>query len=419
MPETLNILEPAYLQDLRKRNETDFIQAGFPNSHLEDWKYTPVHKYLPKNSVPDQIPFELSYKQVPQDFPFSTLDAYKLYFLNGEFQENLSDIPGKEWEILPIQKSFENPDFQRLLDSLSKERKDSFLSLNLSKMNKGIWLRVKKGNLVEKPVHLIHFYSGTSPEIQHSRNLIQVEPFGEWTLLESHSSLDKNPLDLFFNEVSEIFLGQGSQMEHIRYQAFGKNQRFLSTHLAGLDQHSIYRSHVYSLSGTLIRNNLQINLSESESETHLYGFYSLHDQELMDNHTLVKHLKPHCQSNELYKGVLDGKSIGVFNGRVEVSQDAQKTNAYQQNQTILLSSEATMNSKPELEIFADDVKCSHGSTMGQLDPSALFYLKSRGISDAKAKKMMVNAFAFSLVSEIKNEAISDELEERIHDLIQA
>jgi len=403
-------IEPDFIAQLREKAKLTLLKKGIPNSHEEDWKYTPIHRYFPTGES------RISSDSSLIDHPFSSLDSFKIMVVNGEFKPELSDthLP-KELEIHSLENAFNKPAFKTYFNQMGKEREDYFTQLNNADFDRGLFIYLKKNSQLSKPLHIIHVYEGKDSRIQNSRNLILLEALSELTLLESYISKEskEQSVDIFSNDISEYFLERGSKLDNIKYQSLGKETRLVNTQLVDIHQHAEYKSHTYSLSGQLIRNNIQINLSESESEAHLYGFYSLHNQELVDNHTLVKHLKPFCQSNELYKGVLDGKSIGVFNGRVEVSQDAQKTNAYQQNQTILLSKEASMNSKPELEIFADDVKCSHGSTMGQLDTGALFYLQSRGISEKTAQKIMINAFAFSLLSEIAHEDIAFEIGEKI------
>lgn len=416
--ETLIGIEPEFITQIRFQAKQSFENIGIPDSHQEDWKYTPIQRFLPNTEINTEWVNEIDENTILQNNPFPDLDSVLVVMENGRFRMDLSRMDDQESiRIMPIESSFNEESFKTGFNSMGKERKDFFSQLNTSDFDRGIYIHLKKGTQFTKPIHILHVYSGIENTIQNTRNLVILDAQSSLTLLESYISLQsEKEVDIFNNDLTEYYLDKDSKLETIRFQSMGRKTRIINTQLALTRKHSHFKSHTYSLSGKLIRNNLQINLSESESEAHLYGFYSIHDQELMDNHTLVKHLMPYCQSNELYKGVLEGKSIGVFNGRVEVSQDAQKTNAYQQNQTILLSPESTMNSKPELEIFADDVKCSHGSTLGQLDKAALFYLQSRGISQKTAQKIMINAFAFSLLSEISNEKIAELLAEKIHNL---
>lgn len=415
--DSLSVEEPEFLQEFRKEAKIQFDLTGIPNTHFEDWKYTPVSKYIPEslkgNDTDSDIPI-LDFP--PENIPFNDIDTYKIYLLNGKLIPIWSDnLLTPEFELVSIQNAFQLKEFRQFFNSINNKA-DPFSYLNTSAFDRGIFLKIKSGIKVSKPIHLIHLFSGNNHSIIHSRNLILIENLSEVCVLETFFEDNTVKANYFQNNLSEIVLEKGSKMEHIRYQTIGNYGAIINTDLVSSQKHSNYRSHTYSLSGKFIRNNLKINLNEPETETHLYGFYSINDLEFMDNHTLVRHLKPHCRSNELYKGVLKGKSIGVFNGRVEVSKDAQKTNAYQQNQTILLGKDSTMNSKPELEIFADDVKCSHGSTMGQLDKSALFYLQSRGISENTAQKIMINAFAETLLSEIDHSGIRKEIGIHIQEL---
>jgi Fe-S cluster assembly protein SufD len=405
-------------QEFRKQALRDFDTIGFPNVRSEDWKYTPISRFLPESYLRarpienDEPEIRSDYSNFSDYLPFKDIDTYNLVFLNGIFHEELSELASEDaFEVIPIHEAANDLNFMNYFRMLEKADKNPFSKLNTSEYDRGIFIKIKSGKIVKKPIHILRFFSGPMSTMIHSRSLILADSGSESSFIESYVS--NSTTDLFFNGLTETFLKDNARVENIRFQNMGGNTRLLISDLVGLHKNSQYRSHTYSLSGKLIRNNLQINLLESQAEAHLYGFYSIQEEQLMDNHTLVRHLKPNCESTELYKGVLHGKSIGVFNGRVEVSKDAQKTNAYQQNQTILLGKEATMNSKPELEIFADDVKCSHGSTIGQMDKQALFYLQSRGISEASAQKMMVNAFADAILSKISSREVREEIGNQI------
>jgi Fe-S cluster assembly protein SufD len=228
--------------------------------------------------------------------------------------------------------------------------------------------------------------------------------------LVSHESSSK----IFINSLTEVFIEENAQCDHYVLQTAKSGTRLITATEASQSRHSIYSNYTFSLPGAdIIRNNLHLSLNEKETESHLFGLYLGAGKQLIDNHSLVNHKMPHCNSNEIYKGVLTENSTGVFNGKIFVQQDAQKTNAFQQNNNLLLSDKASVNSKPQLEIFADDVKCSHGSTVGQLSKEAMFYLQSRGIGEQKAKALLVNAFAFDVTEKIK----IPELEEYINHLI--
>ena len=420
--ESDNLEEPTFLKTIREKSAMDFKRMGIPDAHSEDWKYTPVRKFLPlldsledlREDIKDKDPIKKDWEKNWDRF--RDLDSYRLVFWNGIFQADLSDkISDSLGHIESIESGFNREEFKMYFNSLEELGADGFPALNTSLFDRGIFIQIHANQKLDKPIQLIYITENEIDRIIHPRNLILIGKFSEVEIVENFLGIHHSQA-IFENRLSEIFLEQGAGVEHTKVQRLGKGDRMIMNDFINQKKDSQYRSHTYSLSGKFIRNNLKINLQESGSEAHLYGFYSLHSDELMDNHTLVRHLKPHCSSNELYKGVLSGKSIGVFNGKVLVCPDAQKTNAYQQNQTILMDKDSTMNSKPELEIFADDVKCSHGSTMGQLDKMALFYLRSRGISEKSAQNIMVKAYAFSLLNEIKNEEVLSEIENLLNQL---
>jgi Fe-S cluster assembly protein SufD len=230
---------------------------------------------------------------------------------------------------------------------------------------------------------------------------------------------DNQTHHVFVNGVTEIALATQAQFNHYDIQTGRENMRFVQRTEATQQKHSNYSNYTFTLPGSdVVRNTLNLHLDQAETESHLYGLYFAGGKQLVDNHTEVHHKFPNCESNQLYKGVLAGNSKAVFNGKIYVYEDAQKTNAFQQSNNILLSDKATVDAKPQLEIFADDVKASHGTTVGQLDKEALFYLKSRGIGEQSAKNMMINAFAFDVTQKVKHEALRKYLEKLIASKMQ-
>jgi len=219
---------------------------------------------------------------------------------------------------------------------------------------------------------------------------------------------------LWVNSLTEIFVQTDARLDHVVLQTAGEGVRLVQHTTVRQQKQSLYNNYTFTLPGAeLVRNDLQARLEEDHTETHLYGLYLAAGGQLVDNHTLVDHQKPNCFSNELYKGVLLEKSTGVFNGKVYVHQDAQKTNAFQQNNNLVISKQATIDSKPELEIYADDVKCSHGSTVGQFSEDALFYLRARGLGEETAKALLITAFAFDVTEKLRNEAVEAYVNELI------
>jgi Fe-S cluster assembly protein SufD len=232
-------------------------------------------------------------------------------------------------------------------------------------------------------------------------------------IIETFANVHKEPV-VWANSVTEVYVEENAEVNHYVLQEGRPKTRQVSHTEVTQQRDSLYNNYTVTLPGTdLVRNNLNINLAASNTETHLYGLYLVAGQQLVDNHTTVDHRKPNCFSNELYKGVLSGTAKAVFNGKVFVQQEAQKTNAFQQNNNLLLSDKAVADSKPQLEIFADDVKCSHGSTIGQFNQEALFYLRSRGISESSARNLLVSAFAFDVVNKIKIPVLREHVERLI------
>jgi Fe-S cluster assembly protein SufD len=260
--------------------------------------------------------------------------------------------------------------------------------------------------VVEKPILILQFVQA-SPEGEtvHPRSYIQVGKNAKATFIEKVVSLDES--SYFLNGVTEINVGENAQVDFYRLQDESKAALEVNNTEVNVPRDATFNSAVISLQGQMIRNNLSINLLDSNAFGNMYGLYLLHGHTHVDNHTNVDHTKPHSESNELYKGILADHSRGVFNGKIFVRQDAQKTNAFQQNNNILLSEDAVINTKPQLEIWADDVKCSHGCTTGQLDEEALFYLRSRGISKESSRGMLLYAFAGEVLEKINNEIFRD------------
>jgi Fe-S cluster assembly protein SufD len=219
------------------------------------------------------------------------------------------------------------------------------------------------------------------------------------------------------NVVTEVVAHMNAKLDHYRIQVESDSGHQVNTTCVSALKGSNYSTHTYTLGGGWVRNNLNIAFSEQHTESHLYGLYILNRAQVADNHTVVDHAVPNCVSNELYKGVMSGKSTAVFNGKIFVRRDAQKTNAYQTNRNILLSDDATINTKPQLEIYADDVKCSHGTSTGRLDEDALFYLRARGIGEESARKLLVRAFVEEVVNQLPNDAIKAYVDNRLNHLM--
>ena len=282
-------------------------------------------------------------------------------------------------------------------------------------------LRVDANAVPDKPLHIVHVYTADRNLLVQPRHTVIVNRNAALTVIESViSSLPADGPKILVNSLAEIMIEQDAQLEHILIQTAGPSTRLIHHTTVRQKRQSLFNNFTITLPGSeLVRNELHVRMEEEYSETHLYGLYLTGGRQLVDNHTLVDHQKPSCQSNELYKGVLLDQSTGVFNGKIYVHKDAQKTNAFQQNNNLVIGDRATIDSKPQLEIFADDVKCSHGSTVGQFSEEALFYLRSRGIGEQAAKGLLINAFAFDVTEKIRIPALRSHINHLIGDHIPA
>ncbi len=290
--------------------------------------------------------------------------------------------------------------------------KDGLTSLNTAFSNEGAYIHVTKNKLVQKPIQIIHFSTGTEEAVMHQpRNLIVVDENSHVQIIERHQSLTDNPV--LTNSVTEIFANKRAIVDYYKIQNDNQNASLIDNTFVNQKQESHCSVHTFSFGGKLTRNNLNFYQNGERIDSTLNGITIIGDKQHVDHNTLVHHIEPNCESHQDYKGIFADSSTGVFNGKVVVDKEAQKTNAFQSNNNILLSDKATINSKPQLEIFADDVKCSHGCTIGQLDESAMFYLRSRGIPAKEAKALLMYAFSNNVLDSVK----IPEVKTRINKLI--
>jgi Fe-S cluster assembly protein SufD len=406
LTQTIAKSESADLRKTRLHAFENFRESGFPSIRNEDWKYTNLTRFLKDEyalSLPGSIAAPATVAnaaKLADSARIADFDCYTIVLVNGAWDKQLgSDLP-KGVEILPIAEAKQDP---ALAASFSQDGKDRFFAaLNTALFSDGLFIRVKAGALPEKPLHIIHTYTAGTNLMVQPRHLWVAGERAELSVVESLVA-DGGEAHIWANSRTEIILHRDAKVDHVVIQSAPAGTRLVNHTTVRQKKQSLYNNYTFTLPGAdLVRNDLQAKLEEDHTETHLYGLYLAAGQQLVDNHTLVDHQKPNCFSNELYKGVLLEQSTGVFNGKVYVHQDAQKTNAFQQNNNLVIGKKATIDSKPELEIFADDVKCSHGSTVGQFSEDALFYLRARGIGEAAARALLINAFAFDVTQKIKH-----------------
>lgn len=411
---------------LRQKAFNFFQKNGFPSIKNEEWRFTNMLPFLKDDYELDILEQKLSAEDflrtgnlvkehlnaIQNSIKGSQKGAYRIVSINGQINQDLSVLPDKEMlEIIPLSEAGEEPLFQKHFGKIAKF--DGFSAVNAALFNEGFMLFVPDNKVLDKPVHLVNVYLTEGDVWLNPRHLIVLGKNSELDLIQTILP-DNTNHHVFVNAVTEIALDRQSHFNHYDIQTGRENMRFVERTEVVQEKHSNYRNYTYTFPGAdIVRNNLNIYLDDVEEECHLYGLYFTAGKQLVDNHTEVHHKFPNCLSNQLYKGVMSDSSKGVFNGKIYVYEDAQKTNAFQESDNILLGDRATVNAKPQLEIFADDVKASHGTTVGQLDKEALFYLQSRGIGEQNAKNMLINAFAFDVTQKVKYEALKAYLEDMI------
>lgn len=402
------------LHQTRQEALATFEALDFPHSKHEEWKYTNVAKIL-KNPYAFAQPSEVAAEAFAQ-VALPDAEANRLVFVNGYFQENLSNVisPQQNIIILPIAEAKKQyPElFSAYFGKIAKTENEAFTALNTAFASQGVFIHVPDNQQVKEPVFLYFLTdSRTQDTFVQPRNLFVVGKNSQVTIIDKIDTIGEK--HSFNNAVTEVYLSENTQVNHYKLQ----NEKAQANYIGTTQVHQPSNSHYYnvtiSLAGGMIRNNLNIELDGQNIESDMYGLYMLKGNTHVDNHSVADHKKPNSVSNELYKGILDEKSTGVFNGKIFVRQDAQKTNAYQQNRNVLLSDTASMNTKPQLEIWADDVKCSHGATTGILDENALFYMQARGIPVDKARALLVQAFGNEIIDKVKLDSLREYLAELV------
>ncbi len=372
----------------------------FPTTRNENWKYTRVapilkHDYRVLNSA-------VSKEIDVNNFKIGGLTANVLVFVNGFFVPEKSLVLSSEKDLIITNIANARENYSHVFDSyfagLADDKNEIFTAINTAYSEDGTFIFVPDNTTVALPTHLIYLTQGDSV-ISQPRNVIVSGKSSSAKVIITYETIDSNRA--FTNAVSEVWVKENAHLEIDKVQYENDTTSHISTEQVHQQANSNFTINTVTLNGGLVRNNLNIELDATNCESNLYGLYLLKGNQHVDNHTLVDHKKPHCNSNELYKGIMDGESTAVFNGKVFVRPDAQKTNAFQSNSNILLSDDASINSKPELEIYADDVKCSHGSTTGQMDKDAIFYLRARGVGEDSARNMLMYAFASDVIDNIK------------------
>lgn len=393
--------------NIRLKGFDTFSKTGLPASRNEEWKYTSIASLFDKeyHFADDEGKIGITRKDIDTMRLPGNQRANELVFVNGRFMPAFSTIrsPGDQLTVLPLEQAakgtYKKPVKEHLGQS-SSYIKDGVHALNTSFIYGGVFIHVAKGMELEHPVYLYHLSDVREHHtLSQPRSLVYVDEGSKLQLVETYKTIGTS--DGFTNEVMEVLVNGNTLVEYYKIQNDTANASQVSTTHIRQTGRSYVHAVTITLSGGIIRNNMNLVLEAAGNEAHLYGLYMLKGRTHADNHTLVDNREPNCLSNQLYKGVVDDNATGIFNGKIMVQPQAQKTNAYQSNKNILLSDNASINTKPQLEIFADDVKCSHGCTVGQLDEAALFYLRARGIPKESARALLLQAFTEDILDQVK------------------
>lgn len=392
----------SYVHDIRSEAIKNFESIGFPNKKLENWKYTSL-KNLLKNDfiVLPEINNLLEFKDIKK-YLIDDIDSYKIIFVDGKYSSHLSDTTHEGMDICILSAALSQSKYELLIENYFNKiaNDDGITSLNTAFSSEGAFIHIPKNKFVDKPIQIIHFSTGNESSLMFQpRNLIIVDENSQVQIIERHQSLSENKV--FTNSVTEIYADKKSIIDYYKIQNDNLQASLIDSTYVDQQRNSSFTMHTFSFGNELVRNNLNISQNDQFIETTIKGVTIIGDKQHVDHNTLINHNKPNCNSHQDYKGIYDDKSTGVFNGQVMVKKVAQKTNAFQSNNNVLLSDQATINAKPQLEIYADDVKCSHGCTVGQLDKNALFYLKSRGIPEKEATALLMYGFANNILESVK------------------
>jgi Fe-S cluster assembly protein SufD len=385
-------------------------EKGIPNAKHEDYKYCNIEAILRKEfkTISGK---EIAVSTSELKKKYFLQGAFNIYVVNGKLISDASEIPDKS-SLSDITKTPADV-LKKHLAKYAPANSDVLVALNAAYADRGTYLHIN--SVVEKPIVIHHINSVEGDLLFNSRNLFVVEKNAQAKIVEYFYPGENKS---FHNSVTEIFVGENAHCNHTLIQNAGDKNFSVNATKVHQETYSNYTNSSFTFSGALVRNNLNTAIDGQFAEANLFGLFVTNGTQIVDNHTLVDHLKPNCQSNELYKGIANGKSTAVFNGQIFVERDAQKTNAYQSSKNILLSDDATVNAKPELEIYADDVKCSHGTSTGRVDEVALFYLKSRGIGEESGRKLLLHAFVHEVIDHIQIKAAKETVTELFEQSLQ-
>ncbi len=402
------------LHDLRNNAIKIFEEEGFPTKKEEAWKYTSLNSLLkPDYSIYSNKERNVELQNVRKYF-LHEIDTYKLVFVDGVYNSFLSETTHDTLDVCLMSSALNKSKYKPVIEAYFNKiaKSDSLTALNTAFTKEGAYIHIPAHKEVEKPIEIINFSTGNEAAMfLQPRNLIVVGENSRVQIIERHQSLSSNAV--FTNSVTEIFAEKRAYIDYYKIQNDAETASLIDNTYISQERETVCRVHTFAFGGNLVRNNLNFYQNGEHCDSTLKGITILEGKQHVDHNTLVHHIAPNCESHQDYKGIFGENSTGVFNGKIVVNKEAQKTDAFQQNNNILIDDKATINAKPQLEIFADDVKCSHGCTIGQFDEDALFYLRSRGIGLKEARALLMYAFANTVLESVK----IPELKVRINKLI--
>ena len=372
------------VHEIRSKAFQNFEKLGFPSKKIEAWKYTSLNAVLREDYC--LFPNKKKTVTLPQvkDYFIHDIDTYKVVFVDGKYSSFLSETTHDNFDVCLMSSALAKPKYKPIIENYFNKvaKQDHLTSLNTAFVKEGAYIHIPRNTEVEKPIQIINFTTGTEDAIMtQPRNLIVVEQNAHVQIIERHQSLTQNAA--LTNVVTEIFADRYATVDYYKIQNDHTSASLVDNTFIEQQSESTVAVHTFSFGGKVTRNNLNFYQMGEHINSTLKGITIIEGKQHVDHHTLVHHTAPNCESHQDYKGIFNERAVGVFNGKVVVEKEAQKTNAYQQNNNVLVSDRSTINAKPQLEIFADDVKCSHGCTIGQLDEQALFYMQQRGIPKKK------------------------------------
>jgi Fe-S cluster assembly protein SufD len=403
------------LHDVRTSAIKNFEDKGFPTKKDEAWKYTSLNAILKNDyTVFPKKDTEIEFNQVKKYF-LHEVDTYKLVFVDGVFSSYLSSTTHEGIDVCLMSSALTQPKYKMAIDTYFNKianKDDSLTSLNTAFAIEGAYINIPKSKVADKPIEIMYFSTGNESALMvQPRNLVVVGENSHVQIIERHQSLTENPV--LTNSVTEIFAQKRAIVDYYKIQNDTLEANLIDNTYVSQKQESHVSVHTFSFGGNITRNNLNFYHFGERLTSTLNGITIIGEKQHVDHFTLVQHSTPNCESFQDYKGIYSDRSTGVFNGKIYVEKEAQKTNAFQKSNNILLGDKSTINAKPQLEIFADDVKCSHGCTVGQLDETALFYMQARGIPKKEAKALLMYAFSNVVIDNIK----IPELKQRITKII--